>query len=285
MRKLLCVLGVVVSFVRVAPASAQALPTSQPNYLQITIEEVKVGHDDDHSKLEAGWPAAFEKAKSPYYGMGMVAMTGAPQAWFLTPYDSNRAIGESLKANADDPVLSAELSRLARADTAHITNARNILLRARKDLSHGAFPDVGKQRFYEVTLFRVRPGHEDQFAEVAKAYGAAAGRAAPDNAYRVYEVVAGAPGPVYYVISSTVSQAEIDKRFSDGDATMKAFTKDEMALLQKFSTDGMINAETQRFRVDPNMCYVPKDVRASDPAFWNPKKPAVKATTTPQQPR
>jgi len=66
---------------------------------------------------------------------------------------------------------------------------------------------------------------------------------------------------------------------------MKAFTKDEMALLQKFSTDGLINSETQRFRVDPNMCYVPKDVRASDPAFWNPKKPAVKATTTPQPPR
>src|SRR5437868_15483859 len=107
MRKLLCVLGVVVSFVRVAPAYAQALPTSQPNYLQITIEEVKVGHDDDHSKLEAGWPAAFEKAKSPYYGIGMVAMTGAPQAWFITPYDSNKAIGESMKANADDPVLAA----------------------------------------------------------------------------------------------------------------------------------------------------------------------------------
>ncbi|HTM23676.1 MAG TPA: hypothetical protein VL225_00700 [Vicinamibacterales bacterium] len=285
MRKLLCVLGVVVSFVRVAPASAQALPTSQPNYLQITIEEVKVGHDDDHSKLEAGWPAAFEKANSPYYGMGMVAMTGAPQAWFLTPYDSNKAIGESLRANADDPVLSAELSRLARADTVHITNARNIMLRARKDLSHGAFPDVGKQRFYEITLFRVRSGHEQQFEEVAKAYGAAAGRAAPDTSYRVYEVVAGSPGPTFYVISSVVSHAEIDKEFSDGDATMKAFTKDEMALMQKFSTDGLINSETQRFRVDPNMCYVPKDVRASDPAFWNRKKPAAKTTTAPQPQR
>lgn len=137
MRKLLCVTGVVVSLIRVGPASAQSLPTSQPAYVQITIEEVKVGHDEDHSKLEAGWPAAFEKAKSPYYGLGMVALTGAPQAWFLTPFDSNRAMGESLKANADDPVLSAELGRLARADTAHITNMRNILLRARKDLSRG----------------------------------------------------------------------------------------------------------------------------------------------------
>jgi hypothetical protein len=285
MRKLLCVLGVVVSLIRVAPASAQSLPTSQPNYVQITVEEVKVGHDDDHSKLEAGWPAAFEKAKSPYYGLGMVAMTGAPQAWFLTPFESNRAMGESLKANADDPVLSAELARLARADTAHITNARNILLRARKELSRGAFPDLGKQRFYEITMFRVRPGHEDQFAEVAKAYGAAAGRAAPNTAYRVYETVAGSPGATYYVISTVVSLADLDQAFSEGDATMKAMTKDEMALLQKFATEGLINSEAQRFRIDPNMCYVSKEVRATDPAFWNPKKPAVKATTTPQPQR
>jgi hypothetical protein len=285
MRTLLCVLGVVVSLVRAVPASAQALPTAQPNYLQVIIEEVKVGHDDDHSKLEAGWPAAFEKAKSPYYGIGMVATTGAPQAWFLTPYESNRALGESMKANTDDPVLSAELSRLARADIAHITNARVIMLGARKDLSHGTFPDVGKQRFYEVTMFRVRPGHEDQFAEVAKAYGAAASRAAPEAAYRVYQVIAGVPGPTFYIISSVVAMADMDKLSGGGDATMKAMTKDESALMQKFAADGMINAETQRFRVDPNMCYVPKEVRASDPAFWNPKKPAVKATTTPPSQR
>ena len=133
-------------------------------------------------------------------------------------------------------------------------------------------------------MFRVRPGHDEQFAEVARAYGAAAGRAAPGTAYRVYEVIAGAPSPTFYVISSVVSQAELDNGATDGEATMKAMTKDEMALMQKFSADGMINSETQRFRVDPNMCYVPKEVRASDPAFWNPKKPAApKATTTTPQ--
>jgi hypothetical protein len=47
----------------------------------------------------------------------------------------------------------------------------------------------------------------------------------------------------------------------------------------------MINAETQRFRLDPNMCYVPKEVRASDPTFWNPKKPATAKPATPPQQR
>jgi hypothetical protein len=280
MRKILCVLVVSLCAVRIVPAYSQALPTSQPNYLQVIIEDVKVGQDDDHSKTEAGWPAAFEKAKSPYYGMGMVAMTGSPQAWFLTPFDSNKQIGDSLKFNADDPLLTTELSRLARADAAHITNVRQIYLEARKDLSHGAFPDVGKQRFYDVTIFRVRPGHESQFEAVAKAYGESAGRNGPATAYRVYQVAMGAPGPTYYVIGSAVSMSDFDKTTADGNATMKGMTQAQQDLLQKFAAEGLINSETQRFRVDPNMCYVPKDVRASDPAFWNPKKPVEKKTTT-----
>jgi len=268
---------VLVSLAGIAQAFGQSMPTAQPNYLQWTIEDVKVGHDDDHSKLEAGWPAAFEKAKSPYFGIGLVAQTGAPQAWFLTPFESNVAIGDSIKRSADDPVLSAELSRLARADAAHITNARSLILTARKDLSRGAFPEIGRQRFFEVTIFRVRPGHEDQFTEAGKVYAAAAGRLAPTTAYRVYEVAGGMPSPAYLVISSVVAYGDFDKNFSDGETTMKGMTKDEQAVLQKFSAEGLINVETQRLRVDPNMCYVPKEVRAQDPAFWTPKKAVVKA--------
>jgi hypothetical protein len=279
MRKLSSV-ATLVSLVGIGPAFAQSLPTAQPNYLQITMEEVKVGHDDDHSKVEAGWPAAFEKAKSPYFGIGMVALTGAPQAWFLSPFESNQAMGDSIKRSADDPVLAAELARLSRADATHINGLRNVLLTARKDLTHGPFPDAGRQRFYEVTIFRVRPGHEEQFTEAAKAYGAAAGRLAPNTAYRVYEVAGGMPSPAYFVISSVVAFGDFDKNFSDGESTMKGMTKDEQAALQKFSAEGLINVETQRFRLDPNMCYVPKEVRAQDPAFWTPKKPVAKVPST-----
>jgi hypothetical protein len=288
MRTSLCVLGVCLSsfVLRVVPAYPQALPTSQPTYIQITMEDVKVGHDDEHSKLEAGWPAAFEKAKSPYYGIGMVALTGSPQAWFVTPYESNQAIGESMKLNASDPVLATELARLAQADTAHITNMREVYLQAMKDLSRGTFPDVARQRFYQVTIFRVRPGHEGQFVAAAKAYGASAGRSAPETAYRVYEVVMGMPSPTFFVISSATSQGEFDKDTRDGDATMKGMTQTEQDVLQKFSTEGMINSEVQRFRIDPNMCYLPKDARATDPAFWSPKKPLTKGSTpTPHQER
>src|SRR6476660_5680737 len=117
---------------------AQAgLPTTQPALLQIIMEEVKVGHEADHAKTESGWPVAFEKAKIPYYGLGMVTLTGRPEAWFLNPFESSQTVGDSLKRNSDDPVLAAELARLSRADADHINGIRTIMASARKDLSHG----------------------------------------------------------------------------------------------------------------------------------------------------
>lgn len=259
---------------------SQSLPTTQPAMLQIIIEEVKVGHDADHAKVEAGWTAAFERAKSPYYGLGMVALTGRPEAWFVNPFDSNKALVDSIKRNSDDPVLAAELARLSRADAEHINGVRTLLAAARKDLSHGQFPDTARQRFWEITLFRVRPGHEDQFAAAAKTYAASASRVAPDLSFRVYEVVAGMPSGAYLVFSSVVNFADFDKAQVAGDAVMNGLTKEEQATMQKFSTDALISAESQRFRLEPDMSYVPKEVRAQDPAFWSPKRPAVKKPTT-----
>src|SRR6185503_12792048 len=103
-------------------AIAQTLPTSQPNMITIVREEVKLGRDADHAKVEAGWPVAYEKAKSPDFYLAMTSMTGTPEAWYITPYASHAAIGDGLKRDDGDAVLTAELTRLRRADADMITS-------------------------------------------------------------------------------------------------------------------------------------------------------------------
>jgi len=263
-------------------ASAQSgLPAAQPNYLTIVREEVKLGRASDHERIEAGWPAAYERAKSPDYYLAFVSATGRPEAWYVAPFDSHKALGESMKRETDDPVLAAELKRLQRADADVLNNLTVIHAMARKDLSMGAFPDLAKTRFVEITIFRVRPGHERGFEAAAKAYGSAAKRSAPDASFRIYQVVAGMPGPTYLVFSSTQSFAEFDKSTADDVAVMKGATAEERAVLEKVSAEGLVNIETQRFRVDPVMSYVSKETRATDPAFWAPKRPAATKPTAP----
>jgi hypothetical protein len=262
-------------------ALAQSLPTTQPNYLEISREEVKVGHISDHAKVEAGWPAAYEKAKDPYTYIALVSMTGPGEAWFVAPFESQQAMEDSQRRE-DDPTLAASLSRLSKADAEQISSTRTILAMARKDLSHGQYPDTAKQRFYSITIFRVRPGHERDFEAAAMAYGAAADRAATHGSFRVYQVMAGMPNPAFLVFSSVTSYGAFDQVMADGEATMKAATEAERNALDTFSADGLINSETIRFRLDPMMSYVPQSVRAADPAFWMPKPAMTPAAAKPE---
>ena len=266
---------------------AQELPTSQPKYLQIIREEVKIGHDADHAKVEAGWPAAFERAKSPDFYLAMTSLTGSNEAWFVIPQQSNAAAEATMKQQAADKTLSKELARLSKADADMITSVKTLLASARTDLSYGAYPELGKQRFWEITMFRVRPGHEGQFDAAAKSYIASTKRVAPNSSFRVYEIIAGMSGPTYLIFSSLTSYAAFDAMTSDGEKTWAGMTADEMGTMNKFSTEALANAETNRFRLSPTMSYVPRSVRNSDPAFWMPAKSTVASnapSTAPTQP-
>lgn len=257
-------------------AQAQGVPTTQPSLLNIVREEVKVGQAEDHAKTEVGWPAAFARAKSPNYYLALVSMTGPSEAWYVSSYASHTAFGESMKRDGADPVLSAELARLSRADAAHLNNIRNIHAVGRPDLSYGDFPDMGLMRFFEISTWRVRPGHEQGFEAAAKAYAAAARKINSKTGFRVYEVIAGQPGPTYFIFGSTRDFADFDADMKANQATMAAMVPEDGAAAQKWIREGLINNETQRFRLDPMQSYVDEATKAKDPAFWMPKKAAAR---------
>lgn len=255
-------------------AQAQPLPTSQPALITIYREAVKIGRAAEHERIEAGWPVAFERAKSPSYYLAMTSLTGRSEALFITPYASNAAIAEDMRREASDTVLAAELARLSRADAEVLDEWRIIQAVARPDLSYGTFPDLAKVRYWEIFTLRVRPGHEAEFEAAAKAYGAASSRTAPGRSYRTYQVTAGMLEPTFLVFSTVETYAQFDEMMASGQKTMQGFTPEEMATMQKFFTDGVLSTETNRYALNPTMSYVAAATRATDPVFWRPKRPA-----------
>ncbi len=254
-------------------ASAQAVPASQPALLHISREEIKPGRAGDHAKWEAGWPAAYAKANSPDAYLALASMTGANEVWYVSSYASHAAFGEGMKRDGADATLSSELDRLSKGDGEFLTSLRSFQALARTDLSLGSFPDIARMRFWEITIFRVRPGHDGQFEAAAKAYISAAKRSAPSTNFRTYEVIAGIPGPTYVVFASVPAFSDLDKVVANGMEIMKGATAEEGAALQKFSLEGQLSAETNRYRLDAAQSYVSKETRAVDPAFWMPKVP------------
>lgn len=253
-----------------AAEPAPGLPTSQPKLLTIEREFVKAGRRADHARNEAGWPAALEKAKSPEYYVALVSMTGGSEAWYIIPQESHAAMAASMKREDKNPELSAELERLAARDAEFVDRVQTIQARARPDLSFGKFPDVSKIRFYEITIYTVKPGHTADFDALAKAYGAARGRVAPNSSYRTYEVIAGMPDATYLVMSSVEDYGEFDGAMMDHEKTMAGANPEEQKVFGKYG-DTVAKSETNRYRLDPVQSYVPQETRAKDPEFWKSK--------------
>lgn len=254
-----------------AGALAQSLPTSQPKILSIFREQIKIGHDAAHLETESGWPAAYTAVKSPDFTLALSSMTGPAEVWFITPRESYTAWGKSMARDESNADLSSTLTRLWAADAVHLDGASAIEAVAVPELSHGTYPDLNRARFWEITTFRVKPGHESHFADVAKAYKAAATRSAPSWSWRVYMISAGMPGPTYLVFSSVQSFGEFDKMTTEGEALMKGVTPAEKALMDKFSLESLVSVVTNRYRLDPKMSYVSAETKAVDPAFWGKK--------------
>ena len=57
-------------------------------YLRITREEVKAGKNAAHTAIEAAWAAAMLKGRDPREWLGMTALVGPTDAWFITPLQS-----------------------------------------------------------------------------------------------------------------------------------------------------------------------------------------------------
>lgn len=243
------------------------LPTTQPKRLTIIREKVKPGANAAHARHEAGWPAAFAKANSPDYYLALTSMTGPNEAWFLIPSESFAAEAASMKRFENNAELSAELDRLSREDAEHITDLTTLQANGRPDLSLGKFPDIGKARFFEVSMFTVRIGQEDKMEKLLKTYAKVRQRVSPEASYRFYTVQAGMAGSVYIAMQSVADYGEFDRINTEHQKVFEVATPEEQADFAKWA-EAVSRAETNYFRLDPKMSYVGKDTKAADPEFW-----------------
>jgi hypothetical protein len=155
-------------------AFAQAVPATQPKFLHIFREQVKPARGAEHAQWEAGWPAAYEKAKSTTAYLALSAITGPQEVWYVVPYATQAAYGETMAWEEAQPGLTAEVDRLAKGDAEFLADANALQAVAVPELSHGAFTDIAKQRYWGDPTFRIRPEPRAAWIAATNAYKAAA---------------------------------------------------------------------------------------------------------------
>ena len=105
---------------------AQQPAPPPPKVLLIAEENVKVGREPAHEKLESNWARAWAAAKWPRSIVAMRAIAGAPQAWFVTGYESMDALQKGSQAE-EKHAFSAQNDALLSQDAENVSSTRTII--------------------------------------------------------------------------------------------------------------------------------------------------------------
>jgi len=251
-----------------------------PKILSITREFVKPGKSGyAHDKTESMFVAAMTAAKRPAHYLAMDSITGRSRSLFFTGYDSFEAMEKETLEEMKDATLSAALDRANEADGALLESTENSVFFYREDQSFNSSVDIPHMRYFDIEVFRVRPGHEKEWDDAVKLVKDAYAKGMPEAHWAMYQELYGTPGSEYIVIVPRKSASEIDMDFANNKKFTDAMGEDGMKKLSELSASAIEEQMTNLFVFSPAKSYVDESWIKADPDFWKPKaKMAAKKT-------
>jgi hypothetical protein len=272
---MICLAGFVALEAR--PASAQAAPDPFP-YLLVTREEVKAGKGPSHTANEAAWAAAMLKGQSPTGWLGMTAIVGPSDAWYITPYQSFAAWAKTDAVFDSMAALKAENDRFANLDADLLTRTSSMLVRYRADLSYQPQVSMPRMRYMMVDVMRVKAGQGDAFTAGWRMQVAAHKTARMDEHWAVYEVAAGGPGGtvLFFYPMASLEAMDASGPMHGGDAFRDAVGEAGRNQMRAVNSGAVDSTQRLIFQLRPEMSVLPAEWAATD-AFWAVKPPAPAA--------
>jgi hypothetical protein len=216
----------------------------------------------------------YANASAALNVIGMASVTGLPETWLVEAHYSFASV-EDLDQRISQlaPVRAfSDASDPLQDDV--LAPSRTMLAQYRPNWSYRAdqairmFP---RARYFQISLYRIRPGTEADFAELIRLRRATADVINLDRPDLAYQVISGAPAGTFVFLSPIISLRNFDDGinsvpvFAEGLANAKA--KDGA----KIASETEISREHLLFRVEPRISYVSSDFADVDPEFWRGK--------------
>jgi hypothetical protein len=257
-----------------ATLSAQSiwLSPTPPPVIRIVRETARFGTAAKHLANERAWVAALQSKKVPYSYVGTVAASGSPQFWFIGGAADFASLERLDQSYQQDRSLAKQLDTLMAREAAFVTDAQTTLAAYRADLSYRPVFIQPETRHFWVTTFFVRPGQDEAFAAVAKAYVSAYQAASIATPWVMYEQVAGGDSPSYLLIMPLTSYDGLDVDLASRPA-VGAKLSSPAALTAQFSAS-VERMDTQLLTISPKISYVPDSFANQDKAFWKARSGA-----------
>lgn len=265
-------------------AAAQEHTMSPPKVLTVTREFVKPGKGGAvHDKAESAFVQAFERAKWPTHYLAMNSVSGKSRVLFFVGYDSFEAWEKDTSATNKNAALSSALDRATMADGELLDSMDQGTWAYREDYSLRAPVDIPHMRYFDISVFHVKPGHHKGWDDAVKLVLAAYQKTGPETHWACYQGVYGVPDGTYAFITPRKSATEIDRSFTQDKDFQAAMGQDGMKKLEEISAAAIESSEANLFTFNPKMSYVADDWVKADPDFWKPK-PMASPAAAPKKP-
>lgn len=278
-RIIVCLLGTTFLCAGFTLAAAQeaATTTPPPKVLLAIREFVKPGKAGAaHEKAESAFVQAFARAKWPTHYFAATSLTGRPRALFFVGYSSFADWEKDSQAQQKNAVLSAALDRASVADGELLTDSDATVLTYNEEQSLRGPVDIAHMRYFEIYLYRVRPGHREEWNEIVKLVKDAYDKI-PDVHWATYEAAYGQEGTTFVIFVPLKSAAEIDKGFEQDKQFVAAMGEDGMKKLAELESSAVDFSQRNLFQFAPSMSYPRDEWIKADPDFWKAKAAPAKS--------
>ncbi len=240
-------------------------------YLYLGNESIKPGMEDAVIQNESSQVQTLRDANSPVNYLGMISITGAPRAIFFAGYDSFAEMQKDHEQEMSNTRMQDALKADNAAEAPMLAGAMSSIYEYREDLSLNAPVDLSTIRFFDITLFRIRSGHRQDWERLVKLYEKAFS-SAPDARWATFEKDYGeGSNNTFIVVTPLTSLAGVDQEMLDGNNLPKAAGADQLQMMRELGSATIESSEADLFAVVPQMSYVPESWVTALPDFWGKK--------------
>lgn len=260
-------------------AAQDSTPMKPPAVIQITREWVKPGKTGAiHDKSEAAFVSVSNRAKLQGHYVALNSMSGKMRALYIARYPSFEAWENDNRSMEKNTALSAEFDRAAAADGELLDSMDQSVFTYDEALSYHPHSDIAHARYYEITVFHLRPGHRKDWYEVTKTFKEANDKAGTSAHWATYEIAYGGEGGTYMSITARDSLKEVDAAMGDMKKIGEALGgEDGLQKLDHDFSEAIESVRSELFSVNPKQSYAEEAWIKGDPDFWKPKAAAPKA--------
>ena len=275
-----CLLGATLLSTGLTLAVAQEAPegtTPPPKVLVIDREFMKPGKSGAvHEKSESAFVQAFARAKWPTHYFAANSLTGKNRTLFFIGYDSFAAWEKDAMAQQDNAALSTATDRAALADGDLLSETDAGAFTYNEEQSLRGPVDIAHMRYFEISLYRVRPGHRKEWGDLVKLVKDAYDKI-PDVHWAMYQAMYGQEDATYLVIIPMKSASEIDASMATDKQFAENMGEDGMKKLSELESSAVEFTQTNLFMFNAAMSYPRDEWVKADPGFWKPKAAHQKA--------